>query len=156
VKRWALVVRRANRGGTTRRRLVTGLACLAVLVGVTMSGRVLSTDPVGYGVPFWPFANGADQAESQVMTGVVAAARAKAEAFGDLAGVPAAVADSGVEVLESTVDQPTSADGSVWLRVRLHLPAGATQSLGVSPTRCREVVVLGNTGLEVNSRRVPC
>lgn len=135
---------------------MTGLACLAVLVGVAMAGRVLSTDPVGYGVPFWPFANGADQAESQVMSSVVAAARAKAEALGDLRDVPSAVAASGVEVLESKVDQPTSADGSVWLRVRLHLPVGETQSVDMSPTRCREVVVLGNTGIAVNSRRVPC
>jgi hypothetical protein len=155
VKRWALVVRRSDRGGT-RRKVATAVAIAAVLIGFALAGRVLASDPVGYGVPFWPFANGADQAESQAMSGVATAARTQARPLGDLAGVPSAVVAAGVEVLDSKIDQPTSAEGSVWLKVRLHLPAGATQALGLSPTRCREVVILGNTGIEVNSRRVPC
>lgn len=101
---------------------------------------VVSTDPVGYGVPFWPFAGAAEQAEHRVMDAVTAAARAQ----GDVSGVPAAVAADGVEVLDTRLGQ---AADSVWMRLRLRVPGGV---------RCREVIVLGDRGVEVSSRRVDC
>jgi hypothetical protein len=109
----------------------------AVLV-LVLTARVVSTDPVGYGVPFWPFANGSDRVEYLVMSQVTSIARALPR----LDAVPSAVAAEGVEVLDARVDA-----GSMWMRVRLDVPDGS---------RCREVTVLGDTGVQVNSRRVDC
>ncbi|MBW4716186.1 hypothetical protein [Saccharothrix obliqua] len=135
VQRWALVVRRAERA---RGRLRWWFAVPVVLLAA-VAALVVSTDPVGYGVPFWPFANVADLAEHRVMDAVTAAARSQ----GDPARVPGAVAADGVEVLDTRLHPP---GGDVWLRLRLDLPDGA---------RCREVMVLGD-GVQVSSRRVDC
>jgi hypothetical protein len=134
VQRLALVVRRIDPGRGRHRWL---LVVPAVLV-LALSARVVSTDPVGYGVPFWPFANGSDRVEYRVMDEVTTIARALRR----LDAVPSAVAAEGVEVLEARVGV-----GTIWMRVRLHVPDG---------TRCREVTVLGDTGVQVNSRRVDC
>ncbi len=133
MQRLALVVRRIDPGRGRYRWLVVVPAVLVLV----LTARVVSTDPVGYGVPFWPFANGSDRVEHQVMGQVTSVARALRR----LDAVPAAVAAEGVEVLEARVGV-----GSVWMRVRLHVPDG---------TRCREVSVLGD-GVRVNSRRVTC
>ncbi|KOX21901.1 hypothetical protein ADK67_24905 [Saccharothrix sp. NRRL B-16348] len=108
-----------------------------VVLILVLSARVVSTDPVGYGVPFWPFANGSDRVEHRVMDQVTSIARALRR----LDEVPSAVAAEGVEVLEARVGV-----GTMWMRVRVHVPDG---------TRCREVSVLGD-GAQVNSRRVDC
>ncbi|WP_367135242.1 hypothetical protein [Saccharothrix sp. HUAS TT1] len=134
MQRLALVVRRTDRGRGRYRWLLVVPAVLALV----LVGRVVSTDPVGYGVPFWPFANGSDHVEHRVMDDVTTTARA----LGHLDEVPSALAAEGVEVLEVRIDA-----GSMWMRVRLHVPDGA---------RCREVTVLGDTGIQVNSRRVDC
>ncbi|WP_158844341.1 hypothetical protein [Saccharothrix deserti] len=134
VQRLALVVRRIERGRGRYRWL---LVVPAVLV-LVLTARVVSTDPVGYGVPFWPFANGSDRVEHRVMDEVTTTARA----LRHLEAVPSALAAEGVEVLEARVGV-----GNMWMRVRLHVPDG---------TRCREVFVLGDTGVQVNSRRVDC
>jgi hypothetical protein len=133
VQRLALVVRRIDRGRGRYRWL---LVVPAVLI-LVLAARVVSTDPVGYGVPFWPFANGSDRVEYRVMDQVTATARALRR----LDAVPSAVAAEGIEVLEARVDA-----GAMWMRVRLHVPDG---------TRCREVSVFGD-GIRVNSRRVDC
>ncbi|MEV0678296.1 hypothetical protein AB0I60_17450 [Actinosynnema sp. NPDC050436] len=135
VQRRALVVRRTDRPrGRRRWWWFVPLALLGALATV-----VVSTDPVGYGVPLWPFASRSDQVEYRIMDAVTESARAQ----GDPARVPGAVAADGVEVLDTHLNPP---GGGVWLRVRLHLPDGA---------RCREVMVLGD-GVQVNSRRVDC
>ncbi|MBB5805960.1 hypothetical protein F4560_005728 [Saccharothrix ecbatanensis] len=134
MQRLALVVRRTDRGRGRYRWL---LVVPAVLV-LVLTARVVSTDPVGYGVPFWPFANGSDRVEYLVMSQVTSIARALPR----LDAVPSAVAAEGVEVLDARVDA-----GSMWMRVRLDVPDGS---------RCREVTVLGDTGVQVNSRRVDC
>lgn len=134
VQRVALVVRRVDRGRRWRRWL---LVVPAVLV-LGVAARVVSTDPVGYGVPFWPFADGSDRVEYRVMGEVTTIARALRR----LDEVPPALAAEGVEVLEARIGV-----GTMWMRVRLHVPDGA---------RCREVSVLGDTGVRVNSRRVDC
>ncbi|MEU4740770.1 hypothetical protein AB0G02_09925 [Actinosynnema sp. NPDC023658] len=134
MQRLALVVRRVDRGRGRHRWL---LAVPAVLL-LVLAARVVSTDPVGYGVPFWPFANGSDRVEYRVMDEVTTIARA----LRHLDAVPSAVAAEGVEVLEARTGVDT-----MWMRVRLHVPDG---------TRCREVTVLGDTGVRVNSRRVDC
>ncbi|MEU4767897.1 hypothetical protein AB0H12_32080 [Actinosynnema sp. NPDC023794] len=133
MQRLALVVRRNDRG-RGRYRWLWAVPAVLVLV---LTGRVVSTDPVGYGVPFWPFANGSDRVEYQVMDQVTSIARALRR----LDAVPSAVAAEGVEVLEARVGA-----GAVWMRVRVHVPDGS---------RCREVSVLGD-GAQVNSRRVDC
>ena len=133
VQRLALVVRRTDRARGRYRWLVVVPAVLILV----LTARVVSTDPVGYGVPFWPFANGSDHVEGRVMDQVTSLARALRR----LDAVPSAVAAQGVEVLESRIDV-----GAMWMRVRLHVPDG---------TRCREVTVLGD-GMQVNSRRVEC
>ncbi|WP_433265385.1 hypothetical protein ACQPZF_37785 [Actinosynnema sp. CS-041913] len=135
MQRWALVVRRTDRARGRRRWW--WFVPVILLVGV--AAQVVSTDPVGYGVPFWPFANGSDRAEHRVMDAVTAAARSE----GDPSRVPSAVAADGVEVLDTRLHVP---GGSVWMRLRFHLPDGV---------RCREVMVLGD-GVQVNSRRVEC
>ncbi|MFT7836637.1 hypothetical protein Q5530_10850 [Saccharothrix sp. BKS2] len=135
MQRWALVVRRADRG-RGRRRWLFVLPAVAVL-GVAL--KVVSTDPVGYGVPFWPFADAGDRVESRVMGEVTTTARALRR----LDAVPGAVAgEDGVEVLEARV-----AAGRMWMRVRLRVPDGV---------RCREVGVLRDVATQVTSRRVEC
>jgi hypothetical protein len=118
---------------------------LGAVAGLLVVGRVLAADPVGYGVPVWPFANAADLAEDRVMSSVVAAARSDTAAVGGLAGVAGAVRAGDVEVVETQVQHGGLA---VWMLLRLTVP-----SVGV---RCREVVVLGAAPVEVNSRRVEC
>ncbi|MGM1060305.1 hypothetical protein [Saccharothrix sp. Mg75] len=135
MQRWALVVRRTE-SGRRRYRWLFLLVPAVLVVGVAV--RVVSSDPVGYGVPFWPFANGSDRVERGVMDQVAATARALTR----LDAVPGAVAEEGVEVLDAQVGA-----GAVWMRVRLRVPDGV---------RCREVSVLGDTGVQVNSRRVDC
>ncbi|WP_306748593.1 hypothetical protein [Saccharothrix yanglingensis] len=135
MQRWALVVRRTERG-RRRRRWLFPLVSALIVAGLAVP--VVSSDPVGYGVPFWPFANGSDRVEWRVMDQVTATARA----IGRLDAVPDAVADEEVEVLAARI----GAD-AMWMRVRLHVPDGV---------RCREVSVLGDTGVRVNSRRVDC
>ncbi|MFD1150333.1 hypothetical protein [Saccharothrix hoggarensis] len=134
MQRLALVVRRIDRGRGRYRWLWVAPAVLILV----LTARVVSTDPVGYGVPFWPFANGSDRAEHRLMDQVTTVARA----LRHVDAVPAAVAAQGVEVLDARIGA-----GTVWMRVRLHVPDGV---------RCREVTVLGDTGVQVNSRRVGC
>lgn len=133
VQRLALVVRRIDRGRGRYRWL---LVVPAVLV-LVLTARVVSTDPVGYGVPFWPFATGSDRVEYRVMGEVTTIARTLPR----LDAVPSAVAAEGVEVLEARVGVE-----AVVMRVRLHVPDG---------TRCRVVSVLVD-GVRVNSRRIDC
>ncbi|MCE6999387.1 hypothetical protein LZG04_31940 [Saccharothrix sp. S26] len=133
MQRLALVVRRIDPGPGRYRWLVVVPAVLLLV----LTARVVSTDPVGYGVPFWPFANGSDRVEYQVMGRVTATARTSRR----VDAVPSAVAAEGVEVLAARVGA-----GTIWMRVRLHVPDG---------TRCREVSVLGD-GVRINSRRVDC
>lgn len=118
---------------------------LAVLAGVLVVGRVLAADPVGYGVPVWPFANAADVAEGRVMSSVVTAARADAASLGSLAGVASAVRAGDVEVVRAQMQRSGLA---VWMLLRLRVPEVGE--------RCREVVVQGAAPVEVNSRRVEC
>ncbi|WP_156077303.1 hypothetical protein [Saccharothrix sp. NRRL B-16314] len=134
MQRLALVVRRTDRGRGRYRWL---LVFPAVLV-LVLTARIVSTDPVGYGVPFWPFANGSDRVEYLVMDHVTSVVRTLRR----LDAVPSAVAAEGVEVLDARVGA-----SSMWMRVRMHVPDGS---------RCREVTVLGDTGVQVNSRRVDC
>ncbi|GAA1277904.1 hypothetical protein GCM10009634_21600 [Saccharothrix xinjiangensis] len=135
VQRWALVVRRADR----RRGRYRWLFVLPAVAVLGVAAKVVSSDPVGYGVPFWPFADVGDHVESRVMDEVTTAARD----LGRLDAVPGAVAgEDGVEVLESRV-----VAGQVWMRVRLRVPDGV---------RCRAVGVLRDAGVQVTSRRVEC
>lgn len=135
VQRWALVVRRTDRG---RGRYRWWLFVVPAVLTLGVAARVVSTDPVGYGVPFWPFADAGDRVESRVMGEVVTAARA----LDRLDALPGAVAgEGGVEVLEARVEP-----GHMWMRVRLHVPDGV---------RCREVGVT-DPGVRVTSRRVAC
>ncbi|CCH34894.1 hypothetical protein ABZ816_20245 [Actinosynnema sp. NPDC047251] len=135
LQRRALVVRRTDRARGRRRWW--WIAPLALVGG--LAAVVVSADPVGYGVPLWPFANGSDLVEYRIMDTVTDSARAQ----GDPARVPSAVTADGVEVLDTRLHPP---GGGIWMRVRLHLPDG---------TRCREVMVLGD-GVQVSSRRVDC
>ena len=138
VKRWALVSARPRRAGS---RVAVAAVVLAVVAGVVLVGRVLSADPVGYGVPVWPFADAGDRAEGRVMSSVVDAARAA----DGLSGVVGAVRAGDVEVVRASSLRGGSV---VWMVVRLTVPG-----VGV---RCREVVVQGAVPVEVNSRRVLC
>ncbi|WNV90657.1 hypothetical protein [Umezawaea sp. Da 62-37] len=142
VKRWQLVTAHPRPTGS---RLAVVALLTAVIAGALLVGRVLAADPIGYGVPIWPFANSADQAEDRVMQSVVKAARADAASLGNLTGIPSAIAAGDVEVI-ATKTQPNGM--AIWLLLRLHVP-----SVG---TRCREAVVLGATPVEVNSRTVTC
>ncbi|MFF5094596.1 MULTISPECIES: hypothetical protein [Actinosynnema] len=137
---WRLVIRRpVRRIGRARLRWLVGGLATAVLA---FAGLVVSTDPVGYGLPFWPFATNADHAEGRAMDSFLATARAQR----DVARLPQAVAGEAVEVLAATPGGVR--DDSVWMRVRLHLPDGGV--------RCREVIVFNQVGFELNSRRVDC
>jgi hypothetical protein len=151
VKRSALVI--AGHRARTHRWLPGVLLALGLVAGAAVTGRVLASDPVGYGVAFWPFADSADRAEEQLMALVSASARTPS---GDLAAVPIAVRRERVEVLLSEVRSPTSPDGTVFMRLRLHLPASTGNAFGVEPVRCREAIVRGRSGLDVSSRRVDC
>jgi hypothetical protein len=135
VKRWALVTARPR--ATPSARPV--LPFVALAVGLCLIGQVLAADPVGYGVPVWPFADAVDRAENEVMRSVVSAARRSR----DLASVPSTVVAGDVDVLDTKSD-----DGNVWMRLRLHLPTAGF--------RCREVVIRGAQPVEVNSKRVTC
>ncbi|XVV03049.1 hypothetical protein ACQPW3_37825 [Actinosynnema sp. CA-248983] len=134
VQRWALVVRRIDRARGRRWWLVVPAALV-----VAVAAGVVSTDPVGYGVPFWPFLSRSDRDDLRVMDAVTGVARAER----DPARVPLAVAADGVEVLESHLHPR---NGAVWMRVRYRVHDGV---------RCREVMVLGDR-VQVTSRRVDC
>ncbi|HEV7909204.1 MAG TPA: hypothetical protein VGP03_13745 [Pseudonocardiaceae bacterium] len=73
MKRSALVV--AGHRARTHRWLPGVLLVLGLVAGTAATGWVLGSDPVGYGVAFWPFADSADQAEKQLMALVSASAR---------------------------------------------------------------------------------
>lgn len=88
---------------------------------------MLASDPIGYGVPVWPFADTVDRAENALLTQVVTAVRDKLPVDQDR-----------VQVLKKT-----DAYGSEFFTLKLQVDG---------ETRCRELVV----GLDVNSRRVPC
>jgi hypothetical protein len=128
VKRWVLVLteRGSDREGK-RRRIAALLAGLCGLVGSWAVGSVLASDPIGYGVPIWPFADTVDRAENALLTQVVSAVRDN---------LP--LNQEGVRVLRRT-----DAYGSEFWTLKLEVDG---------ETRCREVAV----GLDVNSRRVPC
>ncbi|WP_030473367.1 hypothetical protein [Lentzea aerocolonigenes] len=128
MKRWVLVLteRGSDREGK-RRRIAALLVVLGGLIGSWGVGTVLASDPIGYGVPVWPFADTADRAENALLTQVVTAVRDKLPVNHDR-----------VQVLKRT-----DAYGSEFFTLKLQVDG---------ETRCRELVV----GLDVNSRRVPC
>ncbi|SDF90912.1 hypothetical protein SAMN05216553_104123 [Lentzea fradiae] len=128
MKRWVLVLseRGSGREGK-RRRIAALLVVLGGLIGSWGVGTVLASDPIGYGVPIWPFADTADRAENALLTEVVPAVRGN---------LPIERAD--VQVLRRT-----TAYGSAFWTLKLEVDG---------ETRCREVAV----GLRVTSRRVQC
>jgi hypothetical protein len=128
VKRWVLVLteRGSDREGK-RRRIAALLVVLGGLIGSWGVGSVLASDPIGYGVPIWPFADTADRAENALLTQIVPAVRSN---------LP--LNHSGVQVLRRT-----NAYGSAFWTLKLEVDG---------ETRCREVAV----GLNVTSRRVEC
>ncbi|MFJ8964833.1 hypothetical protein ACIRG5_36135 [Lentzea sp. NPDC102401] len=128
MKRWVLVLteRGSDREGK-RRRIAALLVVLGGLIGSWGVGSVLASDPIGYGVPIWPFADTADRAEHALLTQIVPVVRA---------GSP--LNHSGVQVLRQT-----SAYGSAFWTLKMQVDG---------ETRCREVAV----GLNVTSRRVDC
>jgi hypothetical protein len=128
VKRWVLVLteRGSDRGGK-RRRIAPLLVVLGGLIGSLGVGSVLASDPIGYGVPIWPFADTADRAENALLSSVVPAVRG---------GLP--LNHASVEVLRRT-----NAYGSAFWTLKMQVDG---------ETRCREVAV----GLNVSSRRVDC
>ena len=103
------------------------LVGLCGLVGSWAVGTVLASDPIGYGVPIWPFADHLDRAENALLTQVVSSVR-------DNLPLP----HDGVQVLHRT-----DAYGSAFWTLKLKVDG---------ETRCREVAV----GLNVTSRRVSC
>ena len=103
------------------------LVVLGGLIGSCGVGSVLASDPIGYGVPIWPFADTVDRAENALLTSVVPAVR------GNLP-----LDQAGVQVLRRT-----TAYGSAFWTLKLEVDG---------ETRCREVAV----GLNVTSRRVEC
>ncbi|MGW6447145.1 hypothetical protein [Lentzea sp. NPDC055074] len=128
MKRWVLVLteRGSDREGK-RRRIAALLVVLGGLIGSLGVGSVLASDPIGYGVPIWPFADTADRAENALLSSVVPAVRG---------GLP--LNHAGVEVLRRT-----NAYGSAFWTLKMQVDG---------ETRCREVAV----GLNVTSRRVNC
>ncbi|GAA3633746.1 hypothetical protein GCM10022267_20590 [Lentzea roselyniae] len=128
MKRWVLVLteRGSDREGK-RRRIAAVLAVLGGLVGSWAVGSVLASDPIGYGVPIWPFADTVDRAENALLGRVVTAVRANTP-----------LNDANVQVLRKT-----DAYGSEFWTLKLKVDG---------ETRCREVAV----GLNVTSRRVDC
>jgi hypothetical protein len=144
VERRALVTAGPRNGGARRRWPVVVATSAAVLACAFVTARVAATDPVGYGMAFWPIASAADEAEDRLMAAVESTARTAA----DLAEVPQALGVTGeVEVLSADVRDPGSTDGSVLMRIRFRVQGDAGE-------RCREVMVRGNA--EVSSRRVAC
>jgi hypothetical protein len=128
VKRWVLVLteRGSDREGK-RRRIAALLVVLGGLIGSWAVGGVLASDPIGYGVPIWPFADTADRAENALLRQVVPAVRG---------GLP--FSHDNVQVLKRT-----DAYGSAFWTLKLEVDG---------EVRCREVAV----GLNVTSRRVDC
>ena len=121
-----LTERGSDREGK-RRRIAALLVVLGGLIGSWGVGTVLASDPIGYGVPVWPFADTVDRAENALLTQVVTAVRDKLPVNHDH-----------VQVLKKT-----DAYGSEFFTLKLQVDG---------ETRCRELVV----GPDVNSRRVPC
>ena len=121
-----LTERGSDREGK-RRRIAALLIGLCGLVGSWAVGSVLASDPIGYGVPIWPFADTADRAENALLSQVVPVVR-------DNLPLNPAIA----EVLRKT-----DAYGSEFWTLKLKVDG---------ETRCREVAV----GLNVTSRRVEC
>jgi hypothetical protein len=128
VKRWVLVLteRGSDREGKRRRiaALLVGLCCLG---GSWAVGSVLASDPIGYGVPIWPFADRVDRAENALLSQVVPVVR-------DNLPLNPAIAQ---------VLRRTDAYGSEFWTLKFQVDG---------ETRCREVAV----GLNVSSRRVSC
>ena len=121
-----LTERGSDREGK-RRRIAALLVGLFGLVGSWLVGTVLASDPIGYGVPVWPFADHLDRAENALLTQVVSSVR-------DNLPLP----HDDVQVLRRT-----DAYGSAFWTLKLQVDG---------ETRCREVAV----GLNVTSRRVSC
>ncbi|MDX8033635.1 hypothetical protein SK803_25725 [Lentzea sp. BCCO 10_0856] len=128
MKRWVLVLteRGSDREGK-RRRIAALLVVLGGLIGSWAVGSVLASDPIGYGVPVWPFADTADRAENALLSQVVSAVRDHQPVDHD-----------NVRVLRKT-----DAYGSEFWTLKLEVDG---------EVRCREVAV----GLNVTSRRVDC
>ena len=121
-----LTERGSDREGK-RRRIAALLVVLGGLIGSWAVGSVLASDPIGYGVPVWPFADRLDRAENALLSQVVPAVR------DNLPLNPALV-----QVLRKT-----DAYGSEFWTLKLKVDG---------ETRCREVAVAMN----VSSRRVSC
>ena len=121
-----LTERGSDREGK-RRRIAALFVVLGGLIGSCAVGSVLASDPIGYGVPVWPFADRLDRAENALLTQVVPAVR-------DNLPVNPALAQ---------VLRRTDAYGSEFWTLKLKVDG---------ETRCREVAV----GLNVSSRRVSC
>lgn len=121
-----LTERSSDREGK-RRRIAALLVVLGGLIGSWGVGSVLASDPIGYGVPIWPFADTADRAENALLGRVVTAVRSNAP-----------LDDQDVQVVRRA-----EAYGSEFWTLRLNVGG---------EIRCREVAV----GREVTSRRVTC
>lgn len=121
-----LTERGSDREGK-RRRIAALLVVLGGLIGSWAVGGVLASDPIGYGVPIWPFADTVDRAENALLSQVVTAVRENLPLNHD-----------NVQVLRKT-----DAYGSEFWTLKLEVDG---------ETRCREVAV----GLNVTSRRIPC
>lgn len=121
-----LTERGSDREGK-RRRIAALLVGLCALVGSWAVGTVLASDPIGYGVPVWPFADTVDRAENALLGQVVSAVRDN---------LP--LDQENVQVLRRT-----DAYGSEFWTLKFQVDG---------ETRCREVAV----GLNVTSRRVNC
>jgi hypothetical protein len=121
-----LTERGSDREGK-RRRIAALLVVLGGLIGSWAVGSVLASDPIGYGVPIWPFADPVDRAENALFRQVVSAVRDNLPLNAD-----------NVQVLNKT-----DAYGEEFWTLKLKVDG---------EVRCREVVV----GLDVNSRRVSC
>lgn len=121
-----LTERGSDREGK-RRRIAAVLVVLGGLIGSWAVGGVLASDPIGYGVPIWPFADRLDRAENALLTQVVPAVRDN---------VP--FSHEQVQVLRRT-----DAYGSEFWTLKLKVDG---------ETRCREVAV----SLSISSRRVSC
>lgn len=103
------------------------LVVLCGLVGSWAVGSVLASDPIGYGVPVWPFADGVDRAENALLGQVVSAVRHNEPLNPD----------------NAQVLRRTDAYGSEFWTLKLRVDG---------EVRCREVSV----GPDVASRRIPC
>ncbi|MEU7482154.1 hypothetical protein AB0A63_39725 [Lentzea sp. NPDC042327] len=128
MKRWVLVLteRGPDREGK-RRRTAALLVALGALLGAGAVGGVLASDPIGYGVPVWPFANPADRAENALLAQVEPALRSRQP----------------LPTQDAQVLRTTESYGSVFWTLKLRVDG---------EERCREVAV----GLDFTSRRVPC